>query len=202
MVFVTSRPSLYHRLGNGCHSCKRKKKKCDSWTWHDSLSYLHLYEVKMLLILCLMWCYCVHLINDSHERSTLIWFRKKQKKEVSSVSNLRGNSLSIFSHLKSGNCVVSLSMRHLSLLSTGSTQEDPPQHNWKIVDWDVKNQIKQTKQNKIRDTFALWGSVNSVCWVILNAFLSSAYFFSKWSFFNKFFQEYHQSVDGSTVAQW
>ena len=29
------------------------------------------------------------------------------------------------------------------MLSTGSTQEDPPQHNWKIVDWDVKNQIKQ-----------------------------------------------------------
>ena len=24
------------------------------------------------------------------------------------------------------------------------TQEDPPRHNWKIVDWDVKNQHKQT----------------------------------------------------------
>ena len=30
-----------------------------------------------------------------------------------------------------------------SLLITGSTQEDLSQHNWKIVDWDVKNQIKQ-----------------------------------------------------------
>ena len=38
-------------------------------------------------------------------------------------------------------CVVSLSKTHLSLLSTGSTQEDPSQYNWKIVDWDVKNQI-------------------------------------------------------------
>ena len=27
------------------------------------------------------------------------------------------------------NCVVSLSKKHLSLLSTGSTQEDPSQHN-------------------------------------------------------------------------
>ena len=42
-------------------------------------------------------------------------------------------------------CVVSLSKTHLSMLSTGSTQEDPSRHNWKIVDWEVKNQIKQTK---------------------------------------------------------
>ena len=42
-------------------------------------------------------------------------------------------------------CIVSLSKTHKSLLSTGSTQEDPSRHNWKIVDWDVKNQIKQTK---------------------------------------------------------
>ena len=39
--------------------------------------------------------------------------------------------------------VVSLSKTHLSLLSTGSTQEDPSRHNRKIVDWDVKNHIKQ-----------------------------------------------------------
>ena len=25
------------------------------------------------------------------------------------------------------------------MLSTGSTQEDPSWHDWKIVDWDVKN---------------------------------------------------------------
>ena len=42
-------------------------------------------------------------------------------------------------------CVVSLSKTHLiyCLLSTGSTHEDRSWHNWKIVDWDVKNQIKQ-----------------------------------------------------------
>ena len=43
-------------------------------------------------------------------------------------------------------CVVSFSKTHLSLLCTGSTQEDPSQHNWKIVDRDVKNQIKQTNK--------------------------------------------------------
>ena len=42
-------------------------------------------------------------------------------------------------------CIVSLSKTHLSLLSTGSTQEDLFRQNWKIVDWDVKNQIKQNK---------------------------------------------------------
>ena len=33
-----------------------------------------------------------------------------------------------------------------SLLSAGSTLEDPSRHNWKIVNWDVKNQIKQTNK--------------------------------------------------------
>ena len=36
------------------------------------------------------------------------------------------------------------SSTHQSLLSSGSTQVDPSRHNWKIVDWDVMNQIKQT----------------------------------------------------------
>ena len=40
---------------------------------------------------------------------------------------------------------MSLSKTHLSLLSTGSTQEDPSPHNWKSVDWDVNNQINQNK---------------------------------------------------------
>ena len=44
--------------------------------------------------------------------------------------------------------VVSLSKTHLSLLSTGSTQENLSRHNWKIVDWDVKNQIKQNNLTK------------------------------------------------------
>ena len=34
---------------------------------------------------------------------------------------------------------------HLSLFSTDSTQEDPSQNNLKIVDGDIKSQIKQTK---------------------------------------------------------
>ena len=41
-------------------------------------------------------------------------------------------------------CVVSFSKTRLSLLSTGSPQEDRSQHNWKTVHWEVKNQIKQT----------------------------------------------------------
>ena len=41
-------------------------------------------------------------------------------------------------------CVVSLSKTHLSLLSTDSNQKEQSQHNWEIVDWDVKNQIKQS----------------------------------------------------------
>ena len=39
-------------------------------------------------------------------------------------------------------CVVTLSKTHLSLLSTGITQEYLSGCNLKIVDWDVKNQIK------------------------------------------------------------
>ena len=34
--------------------------------------------------------------------------------------------------------------RHIYPFSTGSTQKDPSRHNWKIVDLDIKNQIKQT----------------------------------------------------------
>ena len=39
-------------------------------------------------------------------------------------------------------CVVSSSKTLYPLLSTGSTKEDPSQHDWKIDDWDVKNQTK------------------------------------------------------------
>ena len=38
---------------------------------------------------------------------------------------------------------MSVSMRIHPLLSTGSTQEDPPRHNRKLVDWDVKEPHKQ-----------------------------------------------------------
>ena len=44
-------------------------------------------------------------------------------------------------------CVVSLSKTHLSLLSAGSTQEDPSRHNRKIVEWDVKKTYQTKKQN-------------------------------------------------------
>ena len=40
-------------------------------------------------------------------------------------------------------CVVSLSKTLYPLLSTGSTQDDLSRHDFKIVDWDVKNQTKQ-----------------------------------------------------------
>ena len=44
-------------------------------------------------------------------------------------------------------CVVSLIKTHLSLLNNGSTQEDPSRHSWNIVDWDIKNQVKQTSKS-------------------------------------------------------
>ena len=43
-------------------------------------------------------------------------------------------------------CVVSLSKTHLSLLSTGYTQEEPPRNIFNNFDWDVKNQIKGTNK--------------------------------------------------------
>ena len=46
----------------------------------------------------------------------------------------------------------SLGKTHLSYLSTGSTQEDPSLYNWKIVDWDVKNQIKETNEMVLLST--------------------------------------------------
>ena len=60
-------------------------------------------------------------------------------------------------------CVVSLSKTHLSLLSTGSTQEDLSKHNLKIVDWDVKNQIKQTNCIELDIYRAVISSVFSKC---------------------------------------
>ena len=40
---------------------------------------------------------------------------------------------------------MSLSKPLYPLLSTGSTREDPPQHDWKSVDCDIKNKTKQNK---------------------------------------------------------
>ena len=57
------------------------------------------------------------------------------------VLDLRRRGCGFETHRHYG--IVSLSKIHYSLFSTGSNQEDLFRHNWKIVDWDVKNQIKQ-----------------------------------------------------------
>ena len=44
---------------------------------------------------------------------------------------------------------MSLSKTLNPLLSTGSTQEDPSQHDRKIVDWDVKNEKKQKNKKTL-----------------------------------------------------
>ena len=59
-----------------------------------------------------------------------------------SVLDLRSRGCRFEPHQR--HCVVSLSKTPY-LFRTGSTQEDPFWQNWKIVDWDVKNQIKQNK---------------------------------------------------------
>ena len=64
---------------------------------------------------------------------------------------MQSDSLIVQCYLHIEKCnIVSYYMENFNilaiLLSTGSTQEDPPWHNWNIVDWDVKNQIKQTNQ--------------------------------------------------------
>ena len=66
-------------------------------------------------------------------------------------SRLRGHGF----EPRGRHCLLSLSKTHLSLLSTGSTQEDPSRHNWKIVDWDVKNQIIVTINQTIKQTKGL-----------------------------------------------
>ena len=44
-----------------------------------------------------------------------------------------------------GGTALSLSKTLYPLLSPGSTLEDPSQNDRQTVDWEVKNQIKQTK---------------------------------------------------------
>ena len=50
----------------------------------------------------------------------------------------------VYPHLR--HCIMCLTKTHLYLLTAGSTHEEPSGHNWKRVDWDVKNQIKQTNK--------------------------------------------------------
>ena len=63
------------------------------------------------------------------------------------VEYLTGDQGFAGSSLTSSHWIVSLCKTHQSLLSSGSTQENRSQHNWKIVDRDVKNQIEQTKMD-------------------------------------------------------
>ena len=57
------------------------------------------------------------------------------------VLDLRPRGCRFEPHLR--HCVVSLSKTLYPLIRNGSTQEDPSRHNWKIADWDLKNQIKK-----------------------------------------------------------
>ena len=88
-----------------------------------------------------IWIY----VGDKKSR----WFFRTKNMDVGAQwlsgrvldSRPRGCWLEPYRH----HCFVSLSKTHLSKLSNGSTQEDLSLYNWKIVDWDVKNQSKQTK---------------------------------------------------------
>ena len=60
-------------------------------------------------------------------------------------------------------CVVSLSKTHLSLLNNGSTQENPSRHSWKIVDWGIKNQIKQTSKIYHSTSYLMLSRRNNFC---------------------------------------
>ena len=61
------------------------------------------------------------------------------------------------SNLAGKHCVVTFRKTLYPLLSTGSTQEDPSQHDWKNVDWDVKDENKQTED--INWKYLVWISV-------------------------------------------
>ena len=75
----------------------------------------------------------------------------------------------VYPHLR--HCIMCLTKTHKYLHTTGSTHEEPSRHNWKRVDWDVKNQIKQT--NKYFHT-KIFKNVSSV------------YLFTNWSFWQAF----------------
>ena len=60
--------------------------------------------------------------------------------------------------------------KHLSLLSTGSTQEAPSWHNWNIVDWDVKNQIKQKQNTWVLAIISVKRLEKEFEWKMLNHF--------------------------------
>ena len=109
-----------------------------------------------------------------------IWEERCKSREQSGQCKSREHSGSVVECLTRDqgiqphqlHCVVSLSKKHLFSLSTDSTQEDPSRRNWKIVDWYVKNQIKQTNIVRVKlhgfcdfccSVYTLWSlQVNSL----------------------------------------
>ena len=78
----------------------------------------------------------------------LYWLIYSGKKEWFSgrVLDLRSKGCWFETHRK--RCIVSFSKTLYPLLSTGSTQKvrKTSQHDWKIVEWDIKHQHKQITQ--------------------------------------------------------
>ena len=89
---------------------------------------------------CWLTCFCLFWCSQSTAMEGAQWFSGR-------VLDSRRRGRGFEPHWLP--CGVSLCKTHLSLPRTGSTQEDPSGQNWKIVDWDVKNQIKQTKSTSI-----------------------------------------------------
>ena len=99
---------------------------CDQRSLRSACAYA---QFDQSLCWSLEYSMCVKLLTEHHLEF------------LSLKGSCRGSSESTL--VKMSNCWKSHAAAHLSLLSTSSTQENPSQHNWKIVDWDAKNQIKQ-----------------------------------------------------------
>ena len=84
----------------------------------------------------------VHNQRKSHN-AEIVFFHTVKKRTQKLCGNLLVSRLRCCRFMP--HCVVFLSKTHESLPSTGSTSEDLSQHNRKIVDLDIKNQIEQTK---------------------------------------------------------
>ena len=61
---------------------------------------------------------------------------------VGRVLDWASNGIWLKPHHRQSHCVVCWSKTLYPLLSTGSTQEDTSLHDFKIVDWNGKNQTK------------------------------------------------------------
>ena len=83
-------------------------------------------------------------------------------------------------------CFVFFSKTSQPLFSIGSTQEDLSQHDWKIVDCNVKNQIEERKKNYLKLLESYSDSTTAIIDRIDFSFNSFP--------IGKSFQKYHQSV--------